>query len=100
MKTRIAFAATLITAGLLGGLIAGTAAGAAPAVLADGPTSTAVDPTNPISAETGAPFGEAKFGTDPLLPYGTEPQFPVSPGYVNRNHDEGVTTNGEVDMPF
>jgi hypothetical protein len=33
-------------------------------------------------------------------PYGTEPQFPVSPGYVNRNHDERVTTNGEVDMPF
>jgi hypothetical protein len=100
MKTRIAFAATLITTGPLGGLIGGTATGATPAVLADGPTSTAVDPTNPISADIGAPFGEAEFGTDPLLPYGTEPQFPVSPGYVNRNHDEGVTTNGEVDMPF
>jgi hypothetical protein len=100
MKTRIAFATTPITTGLLGGLIAGTAAAATPAALADGPSSTAVDPTNPISADTGAPYGEAKFGTDPLLPYGTEPQFPVSPGYVNRNHDEGVTTNGEVDMPF
>jgi hypothetical protein len=59
MKTRIAFAGTLISTGLLGGLIAGTAAGAAPALLAGGPTSTAVDPTNPISTETGAPFGEA-----------------------------------------
>ena len=62
--------------------------------------STAVDPTNPISAATGAPSGDAKYGTDPLLPYGTDPQFPVTPGYVDRNHDEGITTNGEVDMPF
>lgn len=100
MKTRIALAGTFLTAGLLSGLIAGTAAGMAPAALADGPTSTAVDPTNPISAETGAPFGDAKYGADPLLPYGTEPQFPVTPGYVNRNHDEGITANGEVDMPF
>jgi hypothetical protein len=100
MKTRIALAATLLTAGLLSGLIAGTVSGTAPAALADGPTSTAVDPTNPISAETGAPSGDAKYGADPLLPYGTDPQFPVTPGYVNRNHDEGITSNGEVDMPF
>jgi hypothetical protein len=100
MNTRIAFAATLLTTGMLGGIIAGTAAGVTPAVLADGPTPTAVDPTNPISAQTGAPAGDATYGPDPLLPYGTEPQFPVTPGYVNRNHDEGITTNGEVDMPF
>jgi hypothetical protein len=42
MNTRIAFAATLLTTGLLGGMIAGTAAGVTPAVLADGPTPTAV----------------------------------------------------------
>lgn len=23
-----------------------------------------------------------------------------STGFVNRNHDEGITTNGEVDLPF
>lgn len=100
MKTRIALAGTLLTAGLLSGVIAGTAAAVAPAALADGPTSTAVDPTNLIPAETGAPFGDANYGADPLLPYGTESQFPVTPGYVNRNHDEGITSNGEVDMPF
>jgi hypothetical protein len=66
----------------------------------DGPTSTAVDPTYPISVQTGAPLGDAKCGTDPLVPYGTAPQVPTTPGYVNRNHDEGVTSNGEVDLPF
>jgi hypothetical protein len=100
MKTRIILAATLVAAGLLSGLIGGIACGLASAALADGPTSTAVDPTSPVSAKTGAPFGDAKYGADPLLPYGTAPQFPVTPGYVNRNHDEGVTTNGEVDLPF
>ena len=46
------------------------------------------------------PLSDAKYGTDPLVPYGTEPQVPITPGYVNRNHDEGVTSNGEVDLPF
>jgi hypothetical protein len=100
MKTRIALAAPLLTAGLLGGLIAGTPIATPAAILADGPTSTAVDPTSPISGETGAPFGDAHNGTDPLVPYGTEPVVPVTPGYVNRNHDEGNTSNGEVDLPF
>ena len=45
-------------------------------------------------------MSDAKYGTDPLVPYGTEPQVPITPGYVNRNHDEGVTSNGEVDLPF
>jgi hypothetical protein len=100
MKTRIALAATLVSAGLLSGMVAGTPSSVASAALADGPTSTAVDPTSPISAETGAPSGDARYGADPLLPYGTDPQYPVTPGYVNRNHDEGITTNGEVDQPF
>jgi hypothetical protein len=100
MKLTSALAAPLLTAGLLGGLMAGTIAVTPSIALADGPTSTAVDPVNPISGETGAPFGDAKFGADPLVPYGTEPQVPVTPGYVNRNHDEGVTANGEVDLPF
>ena len=100
MTVRIAIAGSLLAAGLLGGLAAGTAVVTSTATLADGPTSTAVDPTYPISGETGAPSGDAKYGTDPLVPYGTEPQVPITPGYVNRNHDEGITSNGEVDLPF
>ena len=100
MTIRATLAAPLLTAGLFGGLIAGTAVVLAPAALADDPASTAVDPTYPISGETGAPLGDAKYGTDPLVPYGAEPQVPITPGYVNRNHDEGVTSNGEVDLPF
>ncbi|MET0453949.1 MAG: hypothetical protein ABW137_19125 [Mycobacterium sp.] len=100
MKIASAIAAPLLTAGLLGGLIAGTVAATPIVTLADGPTSTAVDPSYPISGETGAPVGDAAYGADPLLPYGTDPQAPITPGYVNRNHDEGVTSNGQVDLPF
>ena len=100
MKTRIALAAPLITVGLFGGLLTVTPPTTLAVDLADGPTSTAVDPTAPLSGETGAPQGDARDGTDPLVPFGTEPQVPVTPGYVNRNHDEGVTSNGEVDPPF
>ena len=39
-------------------------------------------------------------GPDPLVPYGTEPTVPYRLGYINPNHDEGNTTNGEVDVPF
>lgn len=98
MKIRIGIATSLVAAGILGGIVTSTATPSV--VLADGPTSTAVDPTGPISANTGAPSGDARYGVDPLVPYGTEPQDPVTPGYVNRNHDEGVTSNGEVDLPF
>jgi hypothetical protein len=102
VKIRIAPAARLLAAPLLAaGLIAGVlATPVAATALADTPTSTATDPTYPISGETGAPLGDAHNGTDPLVPYGTEPQAPVTPGYVNHNHDEGVTSNGEVDLPF
>ena len=101
MKTKITLAAPLLAAGLLGGLLGGALVVPTVATaLAAGPTSTAVDPNYPISAETGAPAGDDHPGTDPLVPYGTEPQAPVTLGYVNPNHDEGVTTNGEVDLPF
>lgn len=39
-------------------------------------------------------------GTDPLVPYGTEPQVPYRLGYIDSNHDEVDTTNGHVDLPF
>ena len=39
-------------------------------------------------------------GTDPLVPYGTDPQVPYRLGYIDSNHDEANTTNGELDLPF
>jgi hypothetical protein len=100
MKTRIAFAAPLLAVGLAAGLVGLAPAGDTIAVAA-GPTSTTSWQQNTaISPDTGAPLGDAKAGTDPLVPYGTDPQAPVTTGYINRNHDEGITSNGEVDLPF
>jgi hypothetical protein len=39
-------------------------------------------------------------GPDPLVPYGTNPSVPFRLGYYNPNHDEGNTTNGQLDQPF
>jgi hypothetical protein len=39
-------------------------------------------------------------GTDPLVPYGTDPQSPYVLGYHVSNHDEANTTNGQLDVPF
>lgn len=100
MTRKLALTVPWLAAGLLAGLIALGPVGIATTTLADGPTSTAIDSNTPISAETGAPVGDAGTGADPLVPYGIEPQAPVTTGYVNRNHDEGVTSNGEVDLPF
>lgn len=100
MKTRIAFAAPLLAVGLAAGFVGLAPAGDTIAVAA-GPTSTTSWQQNTaISPDTGAPLGDAKAGTDPLVPYGTDPQAPVTTGYINRNHDEGITSNGEVDLPF
>jgi hypothetical protein len=52
----------------------------------------------PVAATTSAAVGNA--GTDPLVPYGTDPQVPYRLGYIDSNHDEANTTNGEVDLPF
>ena len=102
MNRKLAIAVPVLAAVLLGVLPAATPiSNAATSVLAAGPTSTAAWPSNtPISAETGAPVGDAGTGVDPLVPAGTDPQVPVTLGYVNRNHDEGYTTNGQVDVPF
>lgn len=100
MKTRIAFATPLLAVGLAAGFVALAPVSSTMSVAA-GPTSTAAWQKNtPVSADTGAPLGDAKAGTDPLVPFGTDPQVPVTTGYVNRNHDEGITTNGQVDLPF
>ncbi len=76
---------TAITAALAGVLIAFAPGAAADTVaLADG---------HPIAT------GES-VGTDPLIPFGTEPMSPVRLGYGDSNHDEANTSNGGVDTPF
>lgn len=101
MKTPIAFATPLLAVGLAAGFVALAPAMGPTVALAAGPTSTTSWQNNtPVSVDTGAPVGDAKAGTDPLVPFGTDPQAPVTTGFINRNHDEGITTNGEVDLPF
>jgi hypothetical protein len=39
-------------------------------------------------------------GTDPLVPFGTDPHSPYDFGYHVSDHDEANTTNGQVDVPF
>jgi len=87
MKTTIKFVAPLAAAAIGGAIALAPIASAAthPAPVASATTSQ-------------SPVGSA--GTDPLVPYGTDPQVPYRLGYINPNHDEGNTTNGELDLPF
>lgn len=39
-------------------------------------------------------------GTDPVVPYGTDPHSPYVLGYHVSDHDEANTTNGQIDVPF
>ena len=50
--------------------------------------------------ERDAPMSPASAGTDPLVPYGTDPHSPYVFGYHVSDHDEANTTNGQVDVPF
>jgi hypothetical protein len=61
------------------------------------PIASAATPA-PVAATPSAAVGNA--GTDPLVPYGTDPQVPYRLGYIDSNHDEVNTTNGQVDLPF
>jgi hypothetical protein len=61
------------------------------------PIASAATPA-PLAATASTAVGSA--GTDPLVPYGTDPQVPYRLGYVDSNHDEANTTNGQVDVPF
>jgi hypothetical protein len=72
------------------------AAAAIGGAIALAPIASAATP--PTATTHSAPAATA--GTDPLVPYGTDPQVPYRLGYINPNHDEGNTTNGEVDLPF
>lgn len=71
----------------------GTALAFAPAANAEPvhvPVGGAAIPAGPV----GGP------GTDPLVPYGTNPVVPYTLGFIDPNHDNGDTTNGQVDLPF
>lgn len=82
---------TYVTSGLVAVVIGGAIALAPIAGAATLPAPMAV-------ATAHSAIGDA--GTDPLVPYGTEPQVPYRLGYIDSNHDEANTTAGEVDLPF
>jgi hypothetical protein len=88
MKTKIKYIAPWLAAAAIGGAIA----------LA--PIASAASPAAPVSSAATSPSRVGGAGTDPLVPYGTNPYVPYRLGYINPNHDEGNTTNGEVDVPF
>jgi hypothetical protein len=82
MKTVIKYVAPWLAAAAIGGAVAFA------------PIASAATAPAPYSGPA------ATAGTDPLVPYGTDPSIPYRLGYINPNHDEGNTTNGEVDLPF
>lgn len=62
------------------------------------PLASAATTDTAIPVTPSAPI--VSTGTDPLVPYGTDPQAPYRLGYVDSNHDEANTTNGQLDVPF
>jgi hypothetical protein len=71
------------------------AAAAIGAAVALPPTASAATPPAPAPAVT-----TSTAGTDPLVPFGTDPHSPYVFGYHTSDHDESDTTNGQVDVPF
>jgi hypothetical protein len=71
------------------------AAAAIGTAVALAPIAGAATPPAPAPAAT-----TAAAGTDPLVPFGTDPQSPDVFGYHVSDHDESNTTNGQVDVPF
>jgi len=83
MKTPIKYIAPWLAAAAIGGAVAfAPIAGAATSTPQSGP----------------AAVGTA--GTDPIVPFGTDPHSPYVLGYHVSDHDEADTTNGQVDVPF
>jgi hypothetical protein len=60
------------------------------------PIASAAAPST--AATQSAQVGAA--GTDPIVPFGTNPHSPYVLGYHVSDHDEANTTNGQVDVPF
>jgi len=83
MKTTIKYFAPWLAAAAIGGAVA----------LA--PMASAATPPAPT-----APASVGTAGTDPLVPFGTDPHSPYVFGYHSSDHDESNTTNGQVDVPF
>jgi hypothetical protein len=83
MKTTIKYVAPWLAAAAIGGAVA----------LA--PIASAATPPAPT-----APASVGTAGTDPLVPFGTDPHSPYVFGYHTSDHDESNTTNGQVDVPF
>ena len=83
MKTTIKYLAPWMAAAAIGGAVA----------LA--PIASAATPQAPT-----APASVGSAGTDPLVPFGTDPHSPYVFGYHTSDHDESNTTNGQVDVPF
>ncbi|MEU0497782.1 hypothetical protein [Mycobacterium sp. NPDC006124] len=79
-------------------VIPGLAAVAIGGVVALAPAANAAP--LPTPATHSVVISASGAGTDPLVPFGTEPQEPSHLGYVDSNHDEIDTTNGQVDLPF
>lgn len=97
MTTRIKRIAPWLAAAAIG-----AAMGLAPVASADSgsvPVPQGNLVADPGVSDTAAPTPDGT-GTDPLVPYGTNPVSPFRLGYINPNHDEGNTTNGEIDVPF
>jgi hypothetical protein len=84
MKAMIKYFAPSLAAAAIGGAIV-----LAPMASA----ATHVAPA-PSAATSSAP------DTDPLVPYGTDPQSPYVLGYHVSDHDNANTTNGQLDVPF
>jgi hypothetical protein len=89
VKTTIKYLAPWLVAAAIGGAV-----GLAPAASA---APTPHPPSHSSTPPAPTPF---ESGPDPLVPYGTDPNVPFRLGYQNPNHDEGNTTNGQVDVPF
>jgi len=77
MKTTLKYVAPWLAAAAIGGAVA----------------------LAPIASAATHPAPVSSAGTDPLVPYGTDPQVP-SLGFHESNHDNADTTNGFVDVPF
>jgi hypothetical protein len=86
MKTSINRLTPWLAAFAIGGAVA-------LAPVASAATSIAAPPAATPTAGPGT-------GTDPLVPYGPEPQVPYRLGYINSNHDEANTSAGQLDLPF
>ena len=83
MKTTIKYLALWMAAAAIGGAVA----------LA--PIASAATPQAPTASSS---VGSA--GTDPLVPFGTDPHSPYVFGYHTSDHDESNTTNGQLDVAF